>query len=80
MPNKEFSKDAFNVLKLSLTKKIDFFISASSLTDIFYLLNKTLKNIEKSKSMIKSILKFVSVAGVDENCIINALNSEWLRF
>ena len=30
--------------------------------------------------MIKNILKFVSVAGVDETCIINALNSQWLDF
>ncbi|WP_414617083.1 PIN domain-containing protein [Treponema sp.] len=70
----------FCVLKLSVTKIIDFYISAASLTEIFYILNKTLKDIEKSKSLIRNILKFVSIAGVDDTCIINALNSTWPDF
>lgn len=75
VPNADYADEAFSVLKLSVTKNIDFYISAASLTDIFYILNKTLKDIEKSKSLIRNILKFVSIAGVDDTCIINALNS-----
>ena len=65
---------------MSITKNIDYFISATSVTDIFYILNKTLHDFDKSKNMIRSILKFVSVAGVDEGCILNALDSEWVDF
>lgn len=75
VPNADYADEAFSVLKLSVTENIDFYISAASLTDIFYILNKTLKDIEKSKSLIRNILKFVSIAGVDDTCIINALNS-----
>ncbi len=80
VPNKDFSDEAFDVLKMSVTKNIDYFISAASLTDIFYILNKTLKDSDKSKNMIKTILKFVSIAGVDEICILNALDSDWQDF
>ena len=30
--------------------------------------------------LIRNILKFVSIAGVDDTCIINALNSTWPDF
>ena len=80
VPNADYADEAFSVLKLSVTENIDFYISAASLTDIFYILNKTLKDIEKSKSLIRNILKFVSIAGVDDTCIINALNSTWPDF
>lgn len=80
IPNQKFANEAFEVLKLSITKKIDYYISAASLTDIFYVLNKNIKDFDKAKYMIKRILKFVSIAGVDESCILNALNSEWSDF
>jgi len=76
----DFSNEAYEVIKLAITKKIDYFISAASLTDIFYIINKKLKDLDKSKQMIRNVLKFVSIAGVDESCILNALNSEWPDF
>lgn len=76
----DFSNEAYEVIKLAITKKIDYFISAASLTDIFYIINKKLKDLDKSRQMIRNVLKFVSIAGVDESCILNALNSEWPDF
>ena len=63
-----------------MTNEIDFYISATSLTDIFYILNKNLKDTGKAKKLIKNILKYVSIAGVDDICILNALESDWVDF
>ena len=68
---------------LSLTDKhpeIDFFISASSITDIFYIVNKQLKDEEKVKHYLTNLLEIISIAGIDETCIKNALNSSWKDF
>lgn len=78
--NKDFSDEAFSILKLSMTKEIDYFVSAASFTDIFYVLNKSIKDFSKSKILIKSILNYVSIAGVDDSCILKALDSDWSDF
>lgn len=59
---------------------IDYFISAASATDIFYIANKYLKDKGKTKEYLKSLLQLVSIAGIDETCIKNALDSSWDDF
>ena len=67
-------------LMLLADRKVDFFISASSITDIFYIANKHLRDKQKTKDCLSELLEIVSVAGVDEQCIRNALNSSWSDF
>ena len=59
---------------------VDYFISAASITDIFYILNKHIEDEEKAKKYLKSLLEIVSIAGIDEACIKNALDSSWKDF
>ena len=59
---------------------IDYFISASSVTDIFYIVNKKIDDKEKAKQYLSELLEIVSIAGIDEACIKNALNSSWKDF
>ena len=80
LKNKDFYEESQMVLNLADSGSIDFFISAASITDIFYVLNKYIKNAEEAKNHLKSLLEIVSVAGVDESCIKNALNSSWKDF
>ena len=54
-----------------------FFVSAASITDIFYIVRKQTKDEELTKNHLKLLLELVSIAGVDENCVKNALNSSW---
>ena len=58
----------------------DFYISAASCTDIFYIAKRTLHDAEEAKQVMKNLLTTVSVAGVDETCIRNALESDWNDF
>ena len=80
LKNEELYKESQQLLNLADNHKIDFFISATSVTDIFYIVNKKIKNREKTKEHIKLLLELVSIAGIDETCIINALNSSWKDF
>ena len=80
LKNKDFYEESRKVLNLADSAAIDYFISASSLTDIFYILNKHLKNKEETKLHLKDLLEIVSIAGIDESCIRNALTSSWSDF
>lgn len=80
LPNEKFLAESKAVLNMAHSKNIEFYISAASVTDIFYIVNKKLKDAEKSKQIIKDILTIVNVAGVDETCVLNALNSSWKDF
>ena len=77
LKNADFYEESKKVLELSDSKTIDFYVSAASITDIFYILNKRLNNKEETKRHLPDLLEIVSVAGIDEACIKNALNSSW---
>lgn len=77
--NVDFHDESQAVISVPKSK-FDLYISAASCTDIFYVANRTLHNAEFVKFAMKNLLKAVSVAGVDESCIHNALNSDWCDF
>lgn len=57
------------------------YVSASAITDIFYIINKQLHDKSKTKELIKEhIISFVGVAAVDSNVISNALDIDWDDF
>lgn len=80
LKNKDLYEESKNVLTLQESNNIDFFISAASATDIYYVLNKRLKDSALTKQYILNLLDVVSIAGVDETCIRNAINSSWNDF
>ncbi len=55
------------------------FLTASSVTDIYYILNK-IKGREFAINFLKSLFSIVSVAGVDEKIILSALHSNMKDF
>lgn len=79
LENPEFFFESNTVLSYC-DKGYDFYISAASCTDIFYIVKKTLKDAEATKQIMQILLKTVSVAGVDETCIRRALDSNWIDF
>ena len=72
--------DESNAVLSYCDKGYDFYISAASCTDIFYIVKKTLKNTGITKQIMKNLLETVFVAGVDEMCIHRALDSDWRDF
>ena len=68
------------MLEMSGKKKIRGFISASAVTDIYYILNRQIKDRDKTIDSIKTILNLIEVANVTAADIKAALDSGWNDF
>ena len=74
-----FYEAAIEVLKLSVREDIQEFVSASAITDIYYIAYKNMRD----KAVVRELLKLlliVSVAGVSEEEIQKALELGWKDF
>lgn len=56
------------------------YVSASAITDIYYIANKQMKDRDDVRDLLKRLLMVVSVAAVSEREIQNALNLAWGDF
>ena len=68
------------VLLLSEKKIIDGYVTASSITDIFFLTNAAYKDKQKSMALIKDLLKTVNIASVTGEEIYRAVDLNWSDF
>ena len=75
-----FYENAANVLKATENSDIKEFVSASAITDIYYIAYKTLRDKAKAKELLKSILRIVSVAGISAEDIYRSLELDWNDF
>jgi predicted nucleic acid-binding protein len=63
---------------LSLSKGgIELFLSASAITDIYYIIRKELKEKETALTLLKNLLASVDVAAVTNNEIHRAIDLNW---
>lgn len=76
-PGMEFSG---RILQMSGKGKIRGFISASAVTDIYYILNRQIKDRGKTVEGIKTILSLIDVADVTGDDIREALDCGWKDF
>lgn len=66
---------------LSIPESIVYkYISASAITDIYYVAYKELRNKRKVKDIIKRLLSLIHIADVSEENILFALESDWNDF
>ncbi len=57
------------------------FVSASAITDIFYVIAKLLKNKSIARELIKRhLVDTLNIAAVDDGIIKNALDAKWNDF
>lgn len=75
-----FCNEAAKVLNLSDRAEVKEYISASAITDIYYIAYRQLRDKTIVRNMIKTLLSIVSIAGVTEREIIEALEIEWSDF
>ncbi len=75
-----FSETAAEVLNLTQRDDVREYVSASAITDIYYIANKQLKDRAAVRNLLERLLKIVSVAAVSEQEIRNALNLTWADF
>ena len=72
-PNPQFEYEAQKILRLAAEKKINGYINANSLTDIFYVLRKT-HGIIKAKDILSKLFLIVDIIGIEPIDCVDALN------
>ena len=75
-----FYEDAARIRVLSEKGFINSFISASAVTDIYYIAHKELKDKEAVVELLSDLLKSTNVAAVTESGIHEALGLKWDDF
>lgn len=75
-----FYKSCASVLTLARRKEIELYVSASAITDIYYIANQALRDRAEVKGLIVKLIKVVSVAGISEDEIQKALALPWKDF
>lgn len=75
-----FYNEAISVLNLAKKDTVQEYVSASAITDIYYISYRQLRDKERVRELLKNLLVIVSVAGVTEKEILNAINTEWSDF
>ena len=75
-----FYEAAADVLKLTQRDDVREYISASAVTDIYYIAHRQLKDKAAVKELLKRLLMVVSVAAVSEREIVSALDLAWSDF
>lgn len=75
-----FYKLSVDILGLSKRDNVEEYVSASAITDIYYLACRQLRDKGRVRKLIKQLLTIVSIASVSEQEIQNALDLEWNDF
>lgn len=75
-----FFRTAAEVLSLTQRDEVREYVSASAITDIYYIANKQMKDRDAVRDLLKRLLMVVSVAAVSKREIQNALNLAWGDF
>ena len=75
-----FFKAAAEVLNLAQRSDVREYVSASAITDIYYIARRQMKDHAAVKDLLKRLLMVVSVAAVSEQEIQNALSLAWTDF
>lgn len=75
-----FYRMAVEILGLSKRDDVKEYISASAVTDIYYIAYRQTRDNSAVRKLLKELLKVVSIAGVSGQEIQNALELEWNDF
>jgi len=75
-----FYEVAEDIMTLSSRRVFDGYISASAITDIYYIARKAHQDKGIALSLIRKLICNIHVATVDEGAIRSAVNLEWNDF
>jgi len=80
LQRQQFLQASAGVILLSEKNIIEGYVTASAITDIFYVTNNTYKDKQKTMNLLKSVLKTVNIAAVTGEEIYRALDLNWNDF
>ena len=75
-----FFAASYGALRKAVEADVDCFVSATAVTDVFYILRKNLKSSEQAKGYLSSLMQLVSFSDVLSTDIAGALASEMADF
>lgn len=79
LDRKPFSNPAAEILSLGESGQIQIYISVITISNIYYILNKSF-NYKMIMNHLKKLLSFVEISKTDKNAIIQAMNSNFKDF
>ena len=79
LKRKGFFEDAFKLFKLIDQSKIKGWVTATTLTDIYYISKREKGHLE-TISFLKDLIEIVGVIGIDKEIVKEALFSNFLDF
>ena len=68
-----FFQDSYRVIQLGLEGEIDASISAGAVTDVYYIINQSLRDVNKAKEKIFVLTSLVNICKTTPDDILNAL-------
>jgi len=71
-----FAEDALACLDWLIIGKAKIWLTASTITDIYYVTRKALQNPIKAKEVIEKLLNAFQIGGVDKTDCVNALEPD----
>ncbi len=71
-----FVEDSYKLLSLCENHKIDGFVSASSITDIYYLVRKHTHSTDLAYKAIGKVLEIIKVCSVTNNDVLTAFQKK----
>ena len=80
LKREQFLENSSNILLLSEKKIIDGYVTASAITDIYYITNNTYKDKQKAMELLKNLLKTVNIASITGDEIYRAIDLNWNDF
>jgi len=80
LKREQFLEKSSHIILLSEKKIIDGYVTASAITDIFYITYIAYKDKKKTMSLLKDILKTIKIAPVTEGEIYRAVDLDWNDF
>jgi predicted nucleic acid-binding protein len=80
LKREDFFEDAEDIIALSENGIIDAYVSASAVTDIYYIANKAFKDKSKALDLVRILTDNVHVATVSEGIVKNAIDLAWNDF
>lgn len=75
-----FVSDAVQVLELSKQNPFEEAVSASAVTDIYYIVQRATKSKEKTRNLIRHLLNIVRIESTGQNEIEEAVQLDWPDF
>lgn len=79
LEREKYFKNAENILKLAYENEINAWMSATTITNVYYIARKT-KGKDIAINFIKNLIDFIEIANVDKNVIVKAISLNFNDF